>query len=162
MNKADLSRLFAYTRWANTRALEAAVKLSAEDLVRDVGSSFPSVFKTLEHMLAAEWVWLKRLNGVSPAAMFDGHECKTLFELRERWDINDLEWTAFIEAMSEDDLLREINYTNLAGDKLVFPQGRIMQHVTNHATYHRGQIVTILRQLGAGAFESDILFFSES
>lgn len=161
MNKADIHRLFAYTHWANSRALEAVVKLSVDDLNRDTGSSFPSVFKTLEHMLAAEWVWLKRLNGISPAAMFDGHSCKTLYELRERWSINDLEWIAFIEAMSDEDLAREIHYQNLAGDKLMFAQGQIMQHVPNHSTYHRGQIVTMLRQLGAGGFESDMIFFEQ-
>ena len=161
MNKADIDKLFAYTRWANTRALEAVVKLPDEDLYRDLGSSFPSVFKTLEHMLAAEWVWLKRLNGISPTAMFDGHETKTLFVLRERWDINDLEWKAFIEAMRDEDLAREIHYHNLAGDKLMFRQGKIMQHVTNHSTYHRGQIVTMLRQLGAAGFDSDMIFFGD-
>jgi uncharacterized damage-inducible protein DinB len=161
MDRSDINKLFAYTRWANLRALGAADKLSPEHLFHDTGSSFPSVFKTLEHMLAAEWVWLKRVNGISPTAMFDGHECKTLYELRERWAINDLEWTAFIEAMNEEDLAREIHYTNLAGDKLMFRQQQIMQHVPNHSTYHRGQVVTMLRQLGAGGFDSDLIFFDE-
>jgi uncharacterized damage-inducible protein DinB len=161
MDRSDINKLFAYTRWANTRAMDAAEKLSHEQLFRDTGSSFPSVFKTLEHMLAAEWVWLKRLNGISPTAMFDGHNCKTLYELRERWDINDLEWTAFVEAMNDEDLAREVHYQNLAGDKLMFHQEQIMQHVPNHSTYHRGQVVTMMRQLGAQGFDSDMIFFCE-
>jgi len=161
MNKADMQKLFAYTRWADTRVLDAAEKILPEQLMREMGSSFPSAFKTLEHILAAQWVWLKRLNGVSPTEMFDGHCCTSLFELRERWAINDLEWQALIETMHEDDLAREIHYENLAGEKLMFRQDDIMQHVCNHSTYHRGQAVTLMRQLGGDGVETDMIFFSE-
>jgi uncharacterized damage-inducible protein DinB len=159
MNKRDIEKLFAYTHWANGLALGAAEKLSPDLLMQDVGGSFPSVFKTLEHMLAAEWVWYKRLNGVSPPTMFDGHTCLTIYELGERWSINDLQWTAFIEAMSDEDLMREISYTNLAGENYAKSLAAIMQHVPNHATYHRGQVVNMLRQIGAEGFSSDMIFF---
>jgi uncharacterized damage-inducible protein DinB len=159
MNKADVEKLFAYTHWANGLALGAAEKLLPDQLEQDLGGSFPSVFKTLEHMLAAEWVWYKRLNGVSPTAMFDGHTCKTLYELSERWSINDLQWTALIEVMTDESLADRITYTNLAGDTFTVSQAAIMQHVPNHATYHRGQLVNMLRQLGAETFSSDYIFF---
>ncbi len=161
MNKADIQKLFAYTRWADARVLDAAERLSPEQIMRETGGSFTSVFKTLEHILAAQWIWLKRLNGVSPTAMFDGHECKTLYELRERWSINDLELIAFIETMQEDDLAREIKYRNLAGEEFMFRQNDIMHHVCNHSTYHRGQAVTLMRQLGAEGVETDMISFSE-
>ena len=161
MNKADIEKLFAYTRWADARVLDAAEKLSSEHLTREMGSSFSSVFKTLEHILAAQWIWLKRLNGISPTAMFDGHACISLYELRERWNINDLELIAFIETMKEEDLEREINYRNLAGEELTFRQGHIMHHVCNHSTYHRGQSVTLMRQLGAPGVETDMIFFEQ-
>jgi uncharacterized damage-inducible protein DinB len=159
MNKIDMQKLFAYTRWADARVLGAAEKLAPEEIEREMGSSFSSVFKTLEHILAAQWVWLKRLNGISPSEMFDGHTCKSLFELRERWAINDLEWQALIETMNEDELTREIAYQNLAGEKLAFLQRDIMQHVANHSTYHRGQAVALMRQLGAQGVETDMIFF---
>src|ERR1700755_2059094 len=100
MDKRDIEKLFAYTRWANGLALGAAEKLSPDQLVHELGGSFPSVFKTLEHMLGAEWVGLKRIHGTSPKAMFDGYFCKTLYDLSERWGINDLEWIALIETLS--------------------------------------------------------------
>lgn len=67
MNLSDIRRLFDYTEWANALAIEAAAKLSDEDFRRDVGISHKSIFGTLLHMAGAEWIWLERWHGRSPA-----------------------------------------------------------------------------------------------
>ena len=67
MNLSDIKHLLSYTEWANDLALDAAAQLSEENLRRDVGISHKSIFGTLVHMAGAEWVWLERWHGRSPA-----------------------------------------------------------------------------------------------
>ena len=67
MNLSDIRLLFDYSEWANDLAMEAADELPDEDLRRDVGISHNSIFGTLMHMAGAEWIWLERWNGRSPA-----------------------------------------------------------------------------------------------
>ena len=66
MDQKDITHLFDYTEWANDLAMEAANKLSDENLRREVGISHKSIFGTLVHMAGAEWIWLERWNGRSP------------------------------------------------------------------------------------------------
>ena len=63
----DITQLFKYTEWANNLAMDAAAKLSVDQLRRDVGISHKSIFETLLHMAGAEWIWLERWNGRFPA-----------------------------------------------------------------------------------------------
>ena len=67
MDLTDIRHLFDYTEWANNLAMEAAAQLSDDDLRRDCGISHKSIFGTLLHMAGAEWIWLERWNGRSPA-----------------------------------------------------------------------------------------------
>ena len=67
MNLSDIRRLLDYTEWANGLAMGAAGKLSDEDLRRDVQISHGSILGTLRHMAGAEWIWLERWHGHSPA-----------------------------------------------------------------------------------------------
>src|SRR5216110_3120667 len=90
MNLADIKQLFDYTEWANDRAIDAAEKLSGEDLDRDFGISHRSIFGTLLHMAGAEWIWLERWNGRSPSkdeawSLWTADSCADLAALKERW-----------------------------------------------------------------------------
>ena len=67
MNLSDIRHLFDYTEWANALTLNAAAELSDEDLRRDFKISHCSIFATLLHMAGAEWIWLERWQGRSPA-----------------------------------------------------------------------------------------------
>src|SRR5436305_6863684 len=90
MNLSDIRHLFDYTEWANYLAIEAADNLPDEDLRRDVGISHKSIFGTLTHMAGAEWIWLERWNGRSPAkaeawSMWSDVSCADLAALKDRW-----------------------------------------------------------------------------
>ena len=90
MNLSDTRHLFDYTEWANGLALDAAGKLSAENLQRDVGISHGSIFGTLVHMAGAEWIWLERWHGRSPAgkeawSLWTNESCADLETLNQRW-----------------------------------------------------------------------------
>jgi uncharacterized damage-inducible protein DinB len=144
----ELRRLFDYNRWANLRLLDAVQALGPEELSRDLQSSFPTVLATLVHGLGAEWVWLERWKGTSPTALPDASALDSVAAVRARWDGVWGDQQAFLAGLADGDETRPLRYELFSGDSDTRPLGELMRHVVNHATYHRGQIVTLLRQLG--------------
>lgn len=159
MDAGAIRGLFAYNRWANARILGAVDPLDAEQFLRDLGSSFRSVRDTLVHILSAEWIWLERWRGTSPAAMFDPAAFPTLERIRARWRDVEAGQAAFVDAATNDRLQAPVAYRNTRGERWEYPLWQLMAHVVNHSTYHRGQITTLLRQLGAQAVATDLLVF---
>jgi uncharacterized damage-inducible protein DinB len=159
MRTTELQELYEFNRWANARVLNAASKLSVDEFARDLGNSFPSVGATLAHILAAEWIWLQRWLGSSPRAMPAGWSSMGAADLRQTWETVEAEQTRFIMAINETDLDRVISYINLAGLSYSYPLWQMLRHVVNHSTYHRGQIITMLRQMGAQIIGTDLLIF---
>ena len=145
----ELQRLFDYSRWATRRLLDAADNLPPEDLRKDMKNSFPSILDTFTHMLGAEWVWLERWNGRSPTAFLETAALDSVRALRARWDLLWREQQGFLDPLEEGDQKRDVAYKLFDGTADRRDLGDLMRHVVNHASYHRGQVVTMLRQLGA-------------
>ena len=164
MNLQDIRHLLAYTEWANDLAMEAADELPDEDLHGDVGISHGSIFGTLTHMAGAEWIWLERWNGNSPAkaetwARWTPESCGDLATLNDRWQEVVFRRAQFISQLDEDRLAAELPFKLLSGDPSSLRLVDQMQHVANHATMHRGQIVGMVRQLGIDPPSTDLLFY---
>src|SRR6185503_11575249 len=164
MNLSDIQKLFDYTAWANDLAIEAAAALPEEDLRRDVAISHNSIFGTLLHMAAAEWVWLERWHGRSPSKdeawpQWTPATCADLAVLKERRkEIIDRR-AQNISELDETRLAAELPFKLLSGDPNSMPLVDQMQHVVNHATLHRGQVVGMIRQLGIEPPATDLLFY---
>jgi len=164
MNQPDIRHLFDYTEWANKLALGAAAELSDEDLRRDVGISHRSIFGTLLHMAGAEWIWLERWHGNSPKgkeawSLWTADSCADLETLNQRWrDVVDRR-AQFISEVDEPRLSAELSFKLLSGDSNSMRLVDQMQHVVNHATLHRGQVVGMIRQLGITPPATDLLFY---
>lgn len=154
----DIRDLFAFTRWADERILDACAALGGEELRRDMGSSFPSVLDTLVHIASSEWIWLKRWNGHSPTAPPDW-AIADVAALRGHWGAVWADLATFLSGLAAGDLNRAVAYRNLRGDAFEAPLGQLMRHVVNHSTYHRGQVVTMLRQLGATPPPTDLVLY---
>lgn len=162
MNKIDIERLFEYNRWANARVLTAVSRLPAEQFTKDLSNSFPSVRDTLVHMVWAEWIWLMRWLGESPKIKFDPADFPTIARLKEKWREIEIGQVDFIATLTDESLAKVIAYINTKDEEWKYPLGQMMQHVVNHASYHRGQITTMLRQLGEEGVGTDfLLFFDE-
>ncbi|HJZ66503.1 MAG TPA: DinB family protein [Blastocatellia bacterium] len=161
MNKKDFDYLYDYNRWANARVLDSASKLTPDQFTRDLQSSHRSVRDTLVHLLAAEWIWLERWNGTSPKALLDPAEFPTIESIRKRWREVEEGYKKFINQVREESLGEVITYTNTKGEQWAYPLAQMFQHVMNHATYHRGQVTTMLRQLGAEATPLDLLVYMD-
>jgi uncharacterized damage-inducible protein DinB len=159
MNRQDILTLYDYNAWANERALGVAGALSSEQFLRDMGNSFPSVRDTLAHILGAEWIWLRRWHGESPSSGLAVADFPTVATLRERFAALDRERRTFLEAVSEERLARQFSYRDMAGNAHSLRLVESLQHVVNHGTYHRGQITTMLRQLGAKPVSTDMSRF---
>lgn len=159
MNKNDLQTLYEYDRWANARMLDAVSRLTAEQFTADFSSSFHSVRDTLTHLLSADWIWLRRWKGTSPPAMFNPSDFSDFATLRAKWAEVEKELTEFVEQLTDETLASRIAYTNTKGERSEYLLGQLMQHVVNHSSYHRGQITSFLRQLGAEPVATDFLIF---
>ena len=164
MNLSNIKQLFDYTEWANELAMNAARSLPNENLRRDVGISHRSIFGTLLHMAGAEWIWLERWNGRSPAkaeawSLWTVESCADLAMLKERWtDVIDRR-AKYVSELDESKLAAELPFKLLSGDPSSMPLVPQMQHVATHATLHRGQIVGMIRQLGIEPPSTDLLFY---
>ena len=157
-----LQTLLDFNYWARDRALASAEQLSAEQLARPLGSSFASVLDTLVHIYLAEWIWHQRWLGAAPARPDTSH-LTSVAALREAWAPLEAQIRDFVRGLGADGLRRTIEYRSLAGQPSVSAYGQMIVHVVNHGTYHRGQVATMLRQLGATPAQSTdmIVFFRE-
>ena len=167
MNLSDIRHLFDYTEWANALAMGAAANLPDEDLRRDVAISHQSIFGTLTHMAGAEWIWLERWQGRSPAkaeawSMWTVESCGDLATLKQRWQEVVDRRALYISDLDEERLAAELPFKLLSGDASSMRLVDQMQHVANHATLHRGQVVGMIRQLGIDPPSTDLLFYLRS
>ena len=149
MNVHDLKTMIDYHYWARDRMLDAIEPLSAEQYNRDLGSSFKSIRETATHIYAAEWAWYQRWHGESPTALLPADRFPDVPALRQAWTEHEQKMRAFVDSLAEPDVERVIAFKLLSGHAGASPIWQMVQHVVNHASYHRGQITTMLRQLGA-------------
>ena len=164
MNLSDIKRLFDYTEWANNLAMDAADRLGDESLRRDFGISHKSIFGTLVHMAGADWIWLERWNGRSPNrdeawSLWSTDSCVDLAMLNERWTKLADDRARFVSELDETRLGAELPFKLLSGDPSSMPLVDQMQHIVNHSTMHRGQVVGMIRQLGTEPPATDLLFY---
>ena len=152
-----LRELFVYHYWARDRQLAACAALASEQLERPLGGSFTSVRHTLVHLLGAEWVWLERCRGNSPARMPGADEMPTLASIGERMRAVEQGMRAYLSGLEDSALTQTVRYTNFSGQNWEYPLWMVLLHLLNHQTYHRGQIATLLRQLGVEPPSVDLL-----
>jgi uncharacterized damage-inducible protein DinB len=159
ISKEDIEQLYKYNRWANGAVLKTVAALSAEQFNQKLGGSFPSVRETLVHLMAAEWIWLRRWKGESPAALLAAAEFPDFETIKAKWREIEVEQSNFISQLTDNSLKAPLRYKNLKGDSFEYPLGRAMQHLVNHGTYHRGQVTNFLRQLGAQPVSTDFIVY---
>jgi uncharacterized damage-inducible protein DinB len=157
---SDMVRtLYRYSTWATARILDHAARLRPEELAKPSGASFSSVRETLAHIMAAQWIWLARWNGSSPASLLDAREFPDVASLRARWDQIDAETQRFVAGLTDDDLARVVEYKNTRGERWAYPLWQQVVHQVNHATQHRGEVAAALTELGHSPGDLDFLIY---
>ena len=128
--------------------LNAAAALPPEQFTRDLGSSFKSIRDTLAHTYAAENAWCLRWHGNSPTALIAADQFPDVESLRVAWTELESKVRAFINDHGEEGVTRVIDYKLLSGQPGSSPLWQMLQHIVNHGSYHRGQVTTMIRQMG--------------
>ncbi len=149
MLKAHFLRLARYNAWASGRLLAVLQTLPESGLDAAAVSSFPSLRKTVQHLYAAEDTWLQRLQLVEHP-VWRGEEPYPDFEaLAAASKEASSALVAFTEKQYDDRAFGHVvQYRSLKKELFKTPVGDVLTHVFNHSTYHRGQLVTLLRQAG--------------
>jgi uncharacterized damage-inducible protein DinB len=150
----EVRNQFAYDVWANARLLDAAARLTTEEFVRDLGASFGSVRGTLIHIIWGEKRWLHRWvtgSRLHDPAPHDFPDCATLQEALSQLNTDR---RAFAEQLTDQRLQSTMSIRDQD-----FTLADLIRHVTNHSTYHRGQVVLLLRQLGHTPPPTDYALF---
>lgn len=158
MTSEEIRSLYDYNSWANHRVLDACTPLTPEQFLQDLKSSFPSPRATLEHIMWAERLWLERWKGSSHSGP-SVEKFADLAAMRARWDQIEADLQGYVRSLSEADLERVVHYHNTKGQEFSNPMVQMLQHLVNHGSYHRGQIATMLRQLGAAPLATDLIAF---
>ena len=159
LDKDALSRLIDYTIWANHRVMRACATIPKDDFRRELGASFGSIRGTLAHMMWSEWIWLERWKGMSPAGPPDESELADVVALRDRWKVIEDHRRAWLEGLPTDGPGDVVRYKNTKGAAFRAPLWQLVQHVANHSTYHRGQVTSLLRQVGGRTVQLDMVLF---
>ncbi|MEX2090284.1 MAG: DinB family protein [Bacteroidota bacterium] len=157
MTKQEIITLFDFDRWATERVLDVAATLSEGQYTKNLNSSFGGVRGTLVHIYAADWIWLERWKGNSPTTLIREEDLPNLASLRERW----IGWRSqadeFLHAVTEEQLQSPLSYSDIRGNPHTQILWQQLQHLINHSTYHRGQVITLFRQLGIKGVGTDLI-----
>lgn len=154
---ATIFEMYDYNYWARDRQLNACLTLTKRQFMQPLESSFPSLRDTLAHMAGAEWLWLERWQGRSPTALPPADQFASVETLAGYWREVEHSLREYLTSLQEENLNRAVSYVNFKGETWSYPLWRTLLHVVNHQSYHRGQVTTLLRQLGADPVATDFL-----
>ncbi len=141
-----MQQLVKYNVWANTKVAEILCTLTTDELQLEIISSFSSIQKTVLHIWDAEFIWLNRINGIPittfPSKAYSKNSAIDAF-------VNcSIDWQVLMENKSDAYFDELCSYTNLQQKVFSNRIDEIVIHCMNHSTYHRGQLITMFRQLG--------------
>jgi uncharacterized damage-inducible protein DinB len=136
--------LAGYNAWANTRLYDAAAKLTDEQLWRNAGLFFGSLGGTLNHILVADRVWMKRFTGTGDHPdKLNAILHHDLGELRAAREAEDARIIAFAGGLTQEQLEQTFTYRMMTRPDMVTSQlWPDVMHFFNHQTHHRGQAHT--------------------
>ncbi|TWU61665.1 DinB family protein [Crateriforma conspicua] len=164
MTTIDLiRRLHQHRTWTNQQLLASVGQVAEVRLHTSLSIGQGSIWKTLVHLMAAEYVWLEALQGNEDPVMpgdvrgrLPGNQqgdgaIENLAELRRRWNDLDRRWTDYLAGLTGDDLQRpviKVSTSSGNGTRHACPRADVLMHVCTHAQYTSAQLVNMLRQLG--------------
>lgn len=157
--KAHFMMMARYNAWANDIVYDAAAKLTDRQYRADLRCPFKSVHGTLNHLLAADHIWMNRFTGTGkvPRALNVIME-STLPKLRARRVAFDQSIVTHINELSEDEIAGNIAYVRgSTGETMTQPRAGALVHFFNHQTHHRGHVHAMLSRFTGNAPSLDLL-----
>lgn len=171
MSMLDNARLMArYNRWMNAKLYETAAKLPQETLEADRKAFFKSIVGTLNHIVVADILWLKRfaalpseqttleaIRRMEAPTSLDQILYQDFNRLAEHRRMLDAIIIAWADGLNSDDFDRDLSYRSMKGIAANKPFSILVMHFFNHQTHHRGQASTLLSQEGLDMGPTDLL-----
>jgi uncharacterized damage-inducible protein DinB len=164
MTASDLvRRLHQHRMWVDRRLLDAARPLTGEQLQQQFNIGQGSAWRTLTHLLAAEYVWLEALLGDDDpllpgdrAGALPGNQqgeaaMTSLDELASNWEALHGRWDDYLAGLRDEALADTVyKFSTSTGYALRHGTSRadVLLHVCTHAQYTTAQLINMLRQLG--------------
>ena len=154
----------AYNSWANTQLYDAALELSEDEFNRDTGAFFRSMMATLNHILVADRIWMKRFTGEGQApATLDTILFSDVAKLRAAREAEDQRIADYVEGLTEKALTGRFTYMTVTDMRTVSQRlAPALAHIFNHQTHHRGQAHAILTSLGKPSLTLDLIQFQRT
>ncbi len=161
--KQLLQQYSAYNLWVNKILLEKIAQIPKEILDKDMGSSFGSIYKTLVHLMEVESIWWQRLQ-LHEHVQWPGKDLDDNFgELSQQLLSLSKQWNEWVIQANEINITHVFGYQNSKKEFFKQPVYEMLLHLFNHQTYHRGQIITMLRQNGVDKIPAtDFIVFSRN
>ena len=146
--KQLLAQYAAYNLWADKILLEKLSQLPPEILHKEMRSSFGSIYKTLEHLMEAGSTWWQRLKLQEHVLLPEKDLDENFEKLSKKILALSQQWNDWVNDANEKKIIHVFGYQNTKKEFFKQPVYEVLLHVFNHQTYHRGQIITMLRQNG--------------
>ena len=148
MTKDYFKEIAEYNLWANNIVCTWLQQITDEQWNKEVISSFNSIQETVLHIISAERAWLERFKKNPQTVWIQSSFEGTKDDHIKLWKETSEELKNFIDAFDENNLTTNLDFKRLNGEAYSMPYYQLFAHVVNHGTYHRGQLVTMLRQVG--------------
>ena len=149
MNLAYLQTMLDYHYWARDIMLDAVTEVPRETFTAPVNSSFGSLRDTVAHVYAADYVWYRRWTGQAPQGLIAYDQFPDATSIRTAWKDLESDVRQLVTNLGEEGVNKLFDYRLLSGAPDTAPFWQMLVHVVNHGSYHRGQVTTLMRQLGA-------------
>jgi uncharacterized damage-inducible protein DinB len=151
--------LLLYMLWADRLMLKAVREVRPDDLTRDAGTSFKSLLGTMAHMVVAMRIWLSRFSGSPLDRVPAIADLPDLPSWIQGWEETASGIEAFLAGLTDEQLAAPLTWTTTGGETYTRPLWQPVIHLANHATYHRGQVVSLLRQMGYQPPSTDLVYY---
>lgn len=158
MDLESVRLLMDHHYWATRRVLGVLAGLTPEQFTQTVTSSFPSIQATVAHMINAEAVWLGRILGV-PLRVTQPEEIANGAGAAEPWSITEQAMRGLVSGLDAEGFGRVIRFATRSGKEFADPVWLILHQLFNHGSYHRGQLTTLIRQVGAQPVQTDLIVY---
>lgn len=159
MTRDEINTLFDYDRWATGKLLDVLAGIPEDVYRKNHGSSHGGIHGTLIHLIGACDVWLRRWHGETPTRQWKEEDFESFSVLRQQWDDYQAKLSGFLKDLTDERLNAHLYYKDMKGNPYSTALWKQMQHLVNHGSYHRGQIVTLLRILGMKAAATDLIYY---
>jgi uncharacterized damage-inducible protein DinB len=162
--KQHFMMLAAYNQWANERIYEAADDLDDAEYNRDTGAFFKSMNGTLNHLLVADRVWLKRFTGEGDApSALDAVIHSDFNKLRAARQAEDKRIVQWVGSLADKAFAGRFTYMTVTDMRTISQRlAPALTHLFNHQTHHRGQAHMILTVFGRPSVTLDLIYFQRT